>query len=236
MLKRCILNWVYEIVFFGVILSLFIMGRHEDCYLAINSFWKAALVVKGGLVVPLVIAITIGLSANRIKPDHLEIISSMIAIPSSGWFWYVASLYFNKENNCKTEAKHLFYLHTLLALEALWFFWKLCLIVIVLTGFLLTLFIQNYLNCRSANRRRTSIKEKIFARKSLNMSFSKVDPDEFCIIWMEVYKKEDELIRLPWTKKHFFHSKCIGDWISVTPKCPLWNTDIDASMSVWSDS
>ena len=72
-------------------------------------------------------------------------------------------------------------------------------------------------------------------RDSLNVSFSKIDADEFCIIWMEVYKPSDKVTRLPWTQKHFFHSRWIGDWISVTPKCPLWNTDIDASMSISGD-
>lgn len=175
------------------------------------------------------------LSKNYLEPEHIEIISSMTAIPSSGWFCYVISLYFNKANNCNTEAKHLFYLHTILTLEALWFFCKLCLIVLILTGILVSMIVQTYLTCRNSNRRSRSIKEKIFGRKSLDVSYSKIDPEEFWIIWMEVYKPEDQMIRLPWTEKHFFHSRCLGDWMSVTPKCPLWNTDIDASMSISSE-
>ncbi|CAI2377528.1 unnamed protein product [Moneuplotes crassus] len=236
MINRCMMNLAYEIIIFLIISTLFYLGRNEDCYLSINSFCKTSLIVKGGIVIPLVLMIMILLSYNYLNTDQVEMIASLITIPSSGWFCYVASLYFSKENTCKTDAKHLFYLHSILALEAIWFFCKLFLIVILLSGILLSMLIRNYLNCRRSNRQKKTVKEKIFGRKSLDVSFSKINPDEFCIICMEVYKPQDQMIRLPCTQKHFFHSKCIGDWISVTPKCPLCNIDIDASMSVSNES
>ena len=188
MLKRCIMNLIYEIIFFTIIASLFYAGRHEDCYIGINSFSKIALFIKGGIVIPITLTLTILMYFHILNVSHLEIISSMLAVPSSGWFCYVTSLYFNKENTWKIEAHNLFYMHSLLTLEALWFFFKLFMIVIILSGILLTMCAQNYLNSRSSNQRKKSVKEKIFGRESLEMSFSKIESDEFWVIWMETYK------------------------------------------------
>ena len=76
-----------------------------------------------------------------------------------------------------------------------------------------------------------NIKDKIIGRNSLNVSVSKIDSEEFWIIWMESFNEKEKVIRLPWNQKHFFHSKWISEWITVSPKCPLWNVEIDPSMS-----
>lgn len=232
MTKRCLKNLMYELFFIVVISALFVMGRHQDCPIRINWVSRVALVIKGAVVIPLIVIFTTLLHFNVLKTNQLEMISSALAIPSSGWFCYITSLYFNPENTWRTDAKYLFYLHSLLALEAMWFFFKLCLIVIVLSWILVPMIVQNYLSWRRFDERKKCVKDKIMERESLNMSISKIDPEEFCIICMENYKPLDKVTRLPCTHKHFFHSKWIGDWISVSPKCPLCNTDIDASMSV----
>mmetsp|Transcript_6700 Transcript_6700/g.5830 ORF Transcript_6700/g.5830 Transcript_6700/m.5830 type:complete len:80 (-) Transcript_6700:162-401(-) len=79
----------------------------------------------------------------------------------------------------------------------MWFFFKLMMIVLVLSGFIITMFFQNYFNCRRSRSHKKSVKDKIMGRDSLNMSFSKIDPEEFCIICMEVYKPSDKVVRLP---------------------------------------
>ena len=42
-----------------------------------------------------------------------------------------------------------------------------------------------------------------------------------CVICMEEYKETDEVIELPCNEKHFFHSKCITDWLNSNNSCPL---------------
>lgn len=233
--RRCVRNLVYEWVFFAIMIGFYIPDKQKDWFIGINSLIQLALFIKGWIVIPVSLILTVLTYSRCLKTNQLEIISSLIAIPSSGWFWYVTSLYFNAENNWKTEAKYLFYIHTMLTLEALWFFFKLLFIVFVLSLVLVIIFVRNYLSCRKLRRQKENIKDKIMARDSLNITVSKIDPDEFCIICMENYKPKDKVTRLPCTQKHFYHSKCIGDWISVSPKCPLWNTDIDASMSLKSE-
>ena len=42
-----------------------------------------------------------------------------------------------------------------------------------------------------------------------------------CVICMEEYKETDEVIELPCNEKHFFHAKCITDWLNSNNSCPL---------------
>ena len=42
-----------------------------------------------------------------------------------------------------------------------------------------------------------------------------------CIICMEEYKEEDEVIELPCDTRHFFHAKCIYGWLEKNNCCPL---------------
>lgn len=201
-----------------------------DCNIHLNSIIHIALFIKGWVVIPLSIGLTSMAYFRIIKSHQLEIISSVLSVPSSGWFWYVTTNYFNKENNWKHKAKPLFFIHTILTIEALWFFFKLMMIVLLLSLILLFMFCDNYLNWRRQRSHTLSIKDKIMTRESLHLLPSQIDPDEFWVIWMEQYTEKDKVIRLPWTKTHFFHSKCLEEWITISPKCPLCNTEIDPDM------
>lgn len=229
--KRWVRNLLYEIVLLAAIVGLFIPGRDQDWFIGENQMVKMAIVIKAGIVVPVSIALTAIAYFKTMKTNQMEIIASVIAVPSSGWFWYVTSTYFNSENNWRTDARFLFYIHTILVIEALWFFLKLVLIVLALSLILIIMFWENSLRWRRDKNRNINIKDKILGRDSLNMSVSKIDSEEFWIICMESFNEKEKVIRLPWNQKHFFHSKWISEWITVSPKWPLWNVEIDASMS-----
>jgi hypothetical protein len=59
-----------------------------------------------------------------------------------------------------------------------------------------------------------------------NMVKGKFNPNEHpegaeCIICMEDYKEEDEVIELPCDTRHFFHAACISGWLKTNNSCPL---------------
>jgi hypothetical protein len=236
MFKRCIKNFIYEWFLFVILLALYIPGRDQDWFIGVNRLAKLALLIKGVIVIPTSFILTALTRKKYLRTNQLEIISSLIAIPSSGWFWYVTSLYFNSQYDWKERANYLFYMHSILVTEALWFFFKLLLIVVLLTLILTAVCVENYFSCRRQAALKNWVKDRIMARESLNMSYSRIPADEFWIICMESYSPKDKVTRLPWTQKHYYHTKWIGEWITVNPRCPLCNTDIDASMSVHSES
>lgn len=69
--------------------------------------------------------------------------------------------------------------------------------MLVLTIVIIALFVENYLKCRRAKDKSKTVKDKIMERESLNLTASKINPEEFCVICMEVYKPDDKVIRLP---------------------------------------
>ena len=57
---------------------------------------------------------------------------------------------------------------------------------------------------------------------------SKLKEDEKeCVICLEDYKNEDYFTNLPCA--HFFHTKCIVDWLKRTNDCPICKYKIQKS-------
>jgi len=42
-----------------------------------------------------------------------------------------------------------------------------------------------------------------------------------CLICSEEYKDNDEITELNCDKRHYFHTKCIQDWLKRKLECPL---------------
>lgn len=45
--------------------------------------------------------------------------------------------------------------------------------------------------------------------------------DLCCTICSLDYEEHDKIIVLPCNLTHFFHEKCIGKWLCITPQCPV---------------
>ena len=50
--------------------------------------------------------------------------------------------------------------------------------------------------------------------------------DEACSVWLDEFKEEDEIITLPCSDRHIFHSKCILEWLPRNNVCPLWKEPV----------
>ena len=57
---------------------------------------------------------------------------------------------------------------------------------------------------------------KVLALKSLA-------PPEKCTVCLEKYKPSDMVTCLPCSDRHFYHNKCIEQWLLTSKKCPLCN-------------
>ena len=48
-----------------------------------------------------------------------------------------------------------------------------------------------------------------------------------CPICQECFSKNDELITLPCDPRHYFHNRCIKEWLVQNAVCPICRTRID---------
>ena len=64
----------------------------------------------------------------------------------------------------------------------------------------------------------------------LNITGRRFEADELCCICLDNFETEQDVIRLPCNKFHFFHRKCINDWIIKSPTCPLCKIEIDEDL------
>ncbi|TNV71940.1 hypothetical protein FGO68_gene15098 [Halteria grandinella] len=67
--------------------------------------------------------------------------------------------------------------------------------------------------------RRAFGKNKIQAAKNDGMAE--------CVICMEEYKETDEIAELKCDQRHYFHSKCLEQWLKRKLECPLCKRQVD---------
>lgn len=42
-----------------------------------------------------------------------------------------------------------------------------------------------------------------------------------CVVCFETYEADQQVVELPCDERHFFHTKCIEDWLKKNNSCPL---------------
>lgn len=51
---------------------------------------------------------------------------------------------------------------------------------------------------------------------------------EECIICRQVFIKNDKIIILPCSRKHYFHEKCVEKWLEINCLCPICRADLNS--------
>ena len=54
--------------------------------------------------------------------------------------------------------------------------------------------------------------------------------EEECIICMDKYEPDSQIIRLPWSKLHYFHQSWILKWVESKASCPFWKADVNSEL------
>ena len=66
------------------------------------------------------------------------------------------------------------------------------------------------------------MKQILLGIGNLKMKRTFYEPDDVWSIWVEQFAPSQNIVRLPWNEKHYFHDNCIGEWINSNPTWPLW--------------
>ena len=191
------------------------------------------------------------LSKNKsLSFAQMEIITGITSFLSSGWFGLVLSQswifwklieYFkttekifgssssldpslNWNNDWRNDAFWLWLIQVILFLEGMWFFCKLIYVIIRLTWSILYKCISNKIKEWRQKKEANNAYNAVIHEKSWRIDISNLDPDEFWILWMEIFDENSKITLLPCNEKHYFHTEWISDWVKDNPRCPLWNT------------
>jgi hypothetical protein len=87
---------------------------------------------------------------------------------------------------------------------------------------------------RSRNRSHSSLVNKMPYMNAVNGLMRKKYTDineknmNECAICMEEYKDDDEIAELKCSEKHYFHSKCLEEWLKNKLECPLCKKSVEA--------
>ena len=148
----------------------------------------------------------------------------MVSISTKSQFYVDHRIFFRDSNNCRAVSSALWWAHLMILLSGLisillcWMmtcFW--CLIVY---SSLVT--INSEMNERINNMR---LKNLLMGIADLKIN-ANGHTNEECVVWMEKYKPDSEIMRLPCNQNHYFHRDCILNWIESTPSCPVCKVPI----------
>ena len=61
-------------------------------------------------------------------------------------------------------------------------------------------------------------------KKEYSKVYNKEDKMDMCLICLDNYRSNDQIIELLCDERHFFHDKCTQDWFKTKPACPICKT------------
>ena len=128
------------------------------------------------------------------------------------WYFYVVYTFYSSENECKEQSIYLYVAHVILVLEALLAFSTTALILSLCLLLMWILWISN--SRRYFNKTRNlRLKDVILNATNLKLTQDHVNYEEDWVICLDEFQADQNIIRLPWDPKHYFHANWIGDWI-----------------------
>jgi hypothetical protein len=141
-----------------------------------------------------------------------------------GWLIYGNVIYYSSTNDCQANAYGLNLLMLLLIVIGYFQMLK-CFCYGTFIAISIPFFLMAYRRQRQPNW--VPVPPNFIKKLARN----KFDPTqnvafEACAICMKDYTSKDEIICLPCDDKHYFHAKCISEWLKRNNNCPLCKATI----------
>lgn len=186
----------------------------------------AAIIIKGVMIFPVEFLYIYLLKKKYILLKTLNLVKFFVMFLILGWQIYIVVSFFSPDNNCDDKEVLIYIAHLLLVIE-----WFAIFIMISLMWccicWLLALVWCIYQHQQKDKRRNIKIKDILLNAASLKLNLNDIGEGNSCAIWLEDFKAEDKIIRLPWDKRHHFHADCIGQWIETNASCPICKTQFN---------
>ena len=226
LLNSLVINLLIEVLLVGSIITWFVLNGDDRCQTGGRGYVLLSIIIKGGLVIPYIISMIFITQKRYLSFSTIELITMVIIIPSWAWFVNAILKFTAGSNDWRKHAFFYFIVDFVLFMEALLFFSKLFIVIVVLTFSLLYMYISDFYSKWRTKREGELAYEAVLNDDELKIRKSEVDPDEFCIICMEAFDSNDQITQLSWNIKHLFHADWIAEWVQTHPKWPLCNIPI----------
>lgn len=189
--------------------------------------------LKLGLMVPGYIIVYRLCMMRKLNSAYYVSYINILTVLYAPWAIYCLVRFFDKDNDTKDKAGGLYLGMLYLMAEGM-------VILIVTACLALLLTCLSIFLCFIMRSSRSLERERLERNLQISNLISKIDvlhvtgrrfeQDELCCICLKNFEQDEEVIRLPCNKNHFFHKPCILDWMRISQTCPLCKTFITEEM------
>ena len=186
---------------------------------------EVIIMLKLSLLIPLEILFLSWINLEYISLTNIQLIKLITKILSIGWYLYAWVKFFQKDNNWKSESIPLYIACLVIVVEGFVIFFIICFYMILISYFLISTFLIKK-NVQNERRKIVKIKDILRSIASLKLSSKQFNSsDDWVICWDEFWS-DQQIIRLPWSPKHYFHINWIWAWTEQRTVCPICKAPI----------
>ncbi|CAI2377390.1 unnamed protein product [Moneuplotes crassus] len=155
-----------------------------------------------------------------INPSSVSILSTAVATPLFFWYTFMVILFFTKYNDCKESSFPLYLGLLLLVVESILYLIFFILISMLLCCIGILTSVICFIKWRNKNNNK-KISNLLLKAKGLRKDPRECEHAEECCICFGEFGSDSKVICLPCNDKHYFHSKCISEWMKTRNSCPI---------------
>jgi Ca2+/Na+ antiporter len=212
----------------------YLIDRDED-NLGINAKFivlTSACLKLGGLI-PCYLLLYALCKVGTLNIVYYSSYKTVINAIYAPWAIYAMARFFDGNNHTRHEAGFLYGAMIYLLIEGIIICLSILLVLLILSCVCLLIWYL-YRSERQLDQeqveRNQQITNLINNLDVLKLTGHRFEQDEICCICLSNFYTNQDIIRLPCNRNHFFHRKCINDWTLTSPTCPLCKCEINEEL------
>lgn len=224
-LKHSTIRSLLSTTFVVFLLVMFLFfSDFKNCGNGVRQLIVYSVMIKSCLQMPFDLIGYFLVKRKIISRLWLTLLSFFLMIFLFVWYTHVTIMFFRKDNDCRQVSKSLYSAHVVLLVEAAIIYFIFAVFTLITCC---ALFVIIFTAKMEHNQKKQNVKIK---NVLLGLTALKLNPTEYseedCIICCEQFQENQDIIRLPWDPRHYFHPQWIGPWLEKEASCPLCKQEI----------
>ena len=214
--------WQYtcSLILLGI---LWLVGRSTNWGDDVSGLVRNTLIMYlGSMVITVILhCLSLSMKISKLVSFIAQIIVMILQIV---WYIHWVDIFFRDSNNCRDTSSSLWWAHLIIVITAFGTFF-LCSILICCGCLLLCLVAFAANEEMESKKNNAKMKNMLMGIAEFKMN-SEEHLQEECIVCMDKYEPDSEIMRLPCNEQHYFHKDWILKWVERNPCCPLCKAKI----------